>query len=78
MTEQEKKERQKISIDFSPDVGIDKDVKRSFNCGYLFLQSLYYDLRMDNVCRNITSRHKFKYSLDAILSDLCTYLGAFQ
>lgn len=70
MTEQEKKERQKISIDFFPDVRIDKDVKRSFNCGYLFLQSLYYDLRMDNVCRNITSRYKFKYSLDAILSDL--------
>jgi transposase len=70
MTMEDKKERQKISFDFFPNVRIEKDVKRCFNCGYLFPQSIYYDLRMDNVCRNITARHKFKYSLDAILSDL--------
>ncbi len=70
MTEEEKKNNEKISVDYYPNVRIDKDVERIFNCGYLFLQSLYYDLRLDNVCRNISNRHDFNYSLDAILSDL--------
>jgi transposase len=70
MTEEEKKNNEKISVDFYPNQLIDKDVERLFSCGYLFLQSLYYDLRLDNICRNISGRYAFKYSLDAILSDL--------
>ena len=70
MTEEEKKNSEKISVDFYPGRLIDKDAERLFSSGYLFLQSLYYDLRLDNICRNISNRHDFKYSLDAILSDL--------
>ena len=70
MTEEEKKNNEKISVDYYPNQIIDKDVERLFSCGYLFLQSLYYDLRLDNICRNISGRYAFKYSLDAILSDL--------
>ena len=70
MTDAEQKENEKISIDYFPNQLIDKDVERLFSCGYLFLQSLYYDLRLDNICRNISGRYAFKYSLDAILSDL--------
>lgn len=70
MTEEEKKNSEKISVDFYPGQLIDKDAERLFSSGYLFLQSLYYDLRLDNICRNISNRHDFKYSLDAILSDL--------
>ena len=70
MTEEEKKNNEKISVDYYPNQIIDKDVERLFFCGYLFLQSLYYDLRLDNICRNISGRYAFKYSLDAILSDL--------
>ena len=70
MTEVEKKNNEKISVDYYPNQIIDKDVERLFSCGYLFLQSLYYDLRLDNICRNISGRYAFKYSLDAILSDL--------
>lgn len=70
MTDAEQKENEKISIDYFPNQLIDKDVERLFSCGYLFLQSLYYDLRLDNVCRNISARYDFKYSLDAVLSDL--------
>ena len=70
LTEEEKKNNEKISVDYFPNQLIDRDVERLFSCGYLFLQSLYYDLRLDNVCRNISSRHDYKYSLDAILSDL--------
>lgn len=70
MTEEEKKNNEKISVDYYPNQIIVKDVERLFSCGYLFLQSLYYDLRLDNICRNISGRYAFKYSLDAILSDL--------
>ena len=70
MTAEEKKNNEKISVDYYPNQRIDKDVERVFGCGYLFLQDLYYDLRMDNVCRNITNRHDFRFSLDAVLSDL--------
>lgn len=69
-TEQHNKENEIVSIPFSPNQIIKKNDQRNFNCGYLFLQSLYSDLRFDNICRNIKSRHKYQYDLNAILSDL--------
>ena len=60
----------KVMLELSESDLIPKNVKRSFNAGYLFLQSIYYDLKIDNICRNIKNRHQFDYSLDAILSDL--------
>lgn len=70
MTDEEKKEVDKISLDFHPNLRIEKDADRVFSSGYLFLQSLYYQLRLDNTCRNIKNRHQFKYDLNAVLSDL--------
>ena len=40
------------------------------NCGYLFLQSVYYQLHFKSIICNIRNRHNFKFDLDAILSDL--------
>lgn len=70
MTAEEKKKNDVVSVDYHPNAVIDKDARNLFGCGYLFLQSIYYDLRMDNICRNIGSRHKYDFNLDAILSDL--------
>ena len=44
--------------------------QKLFTDGYLFLQSVYYGLKMDSICRKIKSRYKFEYDLNAILSDL--------
>lgn len=44
--------------------------KRSFNVGYLFLQQIYYDLKLPNICRSITRQHHFDYDLNEILSRL--------
>lgn len=44
--------------------------QKLFTGGYLFLQSIYYGLKMDSICRKIKSRYKFEYDLNAILSDL--------
>ena len=59
-----------VNVPFSPEKLIVKDEQRSFLAGYLFLQDLYYDLKMKNVFRNIKNRHQYQYDLDAIFSDL--------
>lgn len=69
-TEKYNLEREIIRIPFSPVKQIDKDKQRVFNVGYLFLQSILSELRIDNITRNIKSRHKFEYNLEEILRDL--------
>ena len=49
---------------------MDYHKQKLFTGGYLFLQSAYYGLRMDSICRKIKSRYKFGYDLNVILSDL--------
>lgn len=69
-TEKYNKENAPVSISLNPNAVIKKDRTNTFNCGYLFLQNIYYSLRIDNICRNIKNRHDFSYDLNAILSDL--------
>lgn len=68
--EMDKKSTPAVNISFFPDKLIVKDEQRSFLAGYLFLQDLYYDLKIKNVFRNIKNRHKYQFDLDAIFSDL--------
>ena len=55
---------------FHADRQLDYDCQKLYKGGYLFLQSIYYGLRLDQVCRKIRERHRFQYDLNAILSDL--------
>lgn len=59
-----------VLIPFHSNRLMDYNRKKLFTGGYLFLQSVYYGLKMDSICRKIKSRHKFEYDLNAILSDL--------
>lgn len=59
-----------VSVSFSQTSYIPKDEERCFNIGYLFLQQLCTELRLDNICRKIRCRHKFSYDFHAILTDL--------
>ena len=76
----------KVTIDFSQGACIAMNELRSFHIGYLFLQCLCTQLRIDKICRTIKSRHKFKYDLNAILTDLvyarilspCSKLGSYE
>lgn len=70
LTADEKNENSNIIIPFSSNRIIDLDAERKFNCGYLFLQYIYYQLKLDNICRNIRNRYKFDFDLNAILSNL--------
>lgn len=69
-TEAYKSQREKVSVEFSPCARIPMDEKRSFNAGYLFLQKISSDLRLDRICRNIKNRHRFTYDLHAVMTDL--------
>lgn len=59
-----------VSFSLSQSAYIPKNEERSFNIGYLFLQELCTELRLDNICRKIRSKHKFTYDFQAILTDL--------
>lgn len=64
------KEDAVVMVPFHSNKLMDYHRKKLFTGGYLFLQSVYYGLRMDSICRKIKNRHKFAYDLNAILSDL--------
>lgn len=64
------KEDAVVLIPFHSNRLMDYNRKKLFTGGYLFLQSVYYGLKMDSICRKIKSRYKFEYDLNAILSDL--------
>lgn len=59
-----------VAFSLSQTAYIPKDEERSFNVGYLFLQQLCAELRLDSICRKISNRHKFAYDFHAILTDL--------
>ena len=59
-----------VLIPFHSNRPMDYNRKKLFTGGYLFIQSVYYNLKMDSICRKIKSRHPFEYDLNAILSDL--------
>lgn len=59
-----------ISLHLSQKARIVKDEERCFHVGYLFLQQICFELRMDNIGRRLKSLYKFKYDIGAILTDL--------
>ena len=63
-------QKERVSVSFSPLARIPLEEDRLFNAGYLFLQQLCSELRLDNICRNIRNRHRFTYDLHAVLTDL--------
>ena len=71
-TEKYKKEKeaQTVLIPFHADRQLDYNKQVFFRGGYLFLQSFYYQLQMDKICRKLKQKYKFKYDINAILSDL--------
>lgn len=71
-TEKYKREKEALTvlIPFRADRQITHDKQVFYRGGYLFLQSLYYQLQMDKICRKLKRKYKFKFDINAILSDL--------
>lgn len=58
-----------VTVSLSKSAYIPKNEERCFPVGYLFLQKLCTELKIDSICRKISKRHKYTYDFSAILSD---------
>jgi len=69
-TEEEKAKKAKVMVAYNPNKRIPKEKQRSFNIGYLFLQSIYHQLKLDKICQSITEKYNFSFDLNTVLSRL--------
>jgi transposase len=65
-----KEDKELIKKEFNPNKKISPGIKRKFNIGYLFLEKIYNELKIKNICNNIEDKYKFKFDLNEILSYL--------
>jgi transposase len=63
-------ENKTVLIPFHANRQMDFQVQKLFLGGYLFPQSIYYSLKLDQVCKKIKAKYRFQYDLNAILSDM--------
>lgn len=70
LNRREYEEQKEIILSYSPTRLLKKGEQKSYNCGYLFLQNIYYSLGLNKICQTISSRHLFEYDLNDILSKL--------
>ena len=56
--------------EYNPNKRISPGIKRQFNVGYLFLQKLYNQLRINDICNSIQKKYRFHFDLNEILSYL--------
>lgn len=66
----EEQQAKSVQITFHADRPLAYSQQKLYQGGYLFPQSVYYDLRLDKTCRKIKAKHKYQFDLNAILSDL--------
>ena len=59
-----------VELSLIPDVPYEKNVIRSFNVGYLFLQRILYQENISQMVKEIKSRHLFQFNLEKIICDL--------
>jgi len=71
LTRLEKEGKEPVVItEYSPSKLIDRNIQRTFNGGYLFLQQIYYALGLHEICYDISDKHKFTFDLNSVLSRL--------
>ena len=70
LTESENEKQQRITVEYDPNARIDKGIHHLYYGGYLFLQKLYYENGLDEICKKISAKYKFEYDLNSILSRL--------
>lgn len=70
MTEDDKLQKQRVSVTYDPAKQIPFSNRALLNGGYLFLQKIFYQLNLDKICLEISQKYKFEYDLCAILAML--------
>ena len=69
LNKQEKENSEDLLIRLSKNKKLENR-QYTYNAGYLFLQKIYYDLGINNICNSITDKYQFHYDLNSILSNL--------
>ncbi len=59
-----------LKREYNPNKRIAPGIKRQFNVGYLFLQKIYNQLKINDICKNIQNKYQFHFDLNEILSYL--------
>lgn len=70
LNKKEKEENREVLVKYSPSKVITKGEQYSFNGGYLFLQKVYHELKLNRLCTEISQKYKFTFNLNSILSRL--------
>lgn len=70
MTIDEKNNNLNVSVNFSESLRNEKGEPIRFNIGYLFLQKIFYQLKLNKVCDEIKKTKKITFDLNDILSKL--------
>ncbi|MCR4751843.1 MAG: IS1634 family transposase [Eubacterium sp.] len=70
LTEKEEQQTREVIVKFAQNESIEANAQKSFNGGYLFLQSLYYEMGLDRICKQISKKYEFDYDLNSVLSRL--------
>lgn len=70
LTQEEKEQTRTILVPLNQASQIPKGECQRFNGGYLFLQKIYSELKMKDICKAIGRRREFEYDLNSILSRL--------
>ena len=70
LTRKDQEGRREVIVKYSPVKLLEKDERRLYFGGYLFLQKIYHELGINKICDKIAKRHKFDFDLDSILSRL--------
>lgn len=71
MNEMEEVEKKiEILVPFSQTTRIEPGKTQCYNVGYLFLQQIYYQLKLDLICNRISKEYNFQYDFNEIMSRL--------
>lgn len=70
LNKEERENKRKIIKLYSPSTLLQLNKQITYNGGYLFLQDIYYSLGLNDICKEITDKHQFKYDLNSVLSNL--------
>ena len=65
-----KSESEKVIIEKYANKLIPKNVNHEFNVGYLFLEDIYYSLKLDKIVKSCSKKYKFEFDLNEVLSNL--------
>lgn len=70
LTQEEKEQTRTVLVPLNQASQIPKGESQCFNGGYLFLQKIYSELKIKDICKAISRRREFEYDLNSILSRL--------